>query len=583
MLAGVLTLIAVSGPGQRLEQRLGLPALYLARGAVEPPPGALIIGLDLASVRWLALVAPEFETRAPALAACLGPESHALATMRIPSDLPRALHGCLIELLAERDAEAVVIDIVFNVPREGDTALAAAIERAGRVVLLEGIAERAGTTERRSPRPALARGAAATGSFLVTTRAGDSVSGYRTDPTASDGLADLPALAHRLTGGAPPPRADPQPFWLYGPPGALPALSLRAVHDPDLAGLPDSLAGTTVFVGRMDPGAVGTEDHFTSPVPGADASRQPGVELAATAFLNLRAGQMPAEPPVWARGLVLLTLLGAVFQAALGRPALAALALGTYGAVAVALFSQAVLILPVAMALGAGPAAALLLWLLWRYGGTARRLDAVAPRAIAGDALDPDIPLKEMEASILFCDIVGSTAMAERLGHAANEAMLSRYYALADAEIQATGGAIAELTGDGLMAMHSRPHAGPDHAARAVAAARGIAEGLAAWHGEHGQDAPRLRIGLASGLVSVGRVGTEARHSFKPLGLTVVIASRIEALAREADDGAQAIVLLPASMAEAAGFADAASASLGMRQLRGLADPIEIVRLRLNR
>ena len=109
--------------------------------------------------------------------------------------------------------------------------------------------------------------------------------------------------------------------------------------------------------------------------------------------------------------------------------------------------------------------------------------DPPAPRAPA-EPLEPPAAPRAQEGerkhvTVLFCDIVGSTALTERLGAEAMHELLGRFYDLARDEVGRYGGTVSKLLGDGFMALMGAPAAHEDHALRAVLAALGLRRRLA--------------------------------------------------------------------------------------------------------
>jgi len=585
----LLALVSLSTPGRWLEQRIGLPLLYALRGPVPPPPGALVIGLDEASLRWLNVAAADLPRRAPELAVCLGrTATTALSSARTPGDLPRRFHACLIERLTALGAGPIVYDIVFNMPRPGDTQLAEAIARSGRVLLLDFVSWRDEMGLRlpmhRASRPALIEAALGRGAFVVQTEAGDAVSGYRTRISDLPALGDLPGAAAMAAGRTlPSNRPALQPLWLYGPPGTVPTLALRSAVDPALHTLPDDLTGHAVFVGRVDPRIMGVDDHFTAPFPDAEDRRMPGAELAATAFLNIVARHLPILPRPWAgAGLVaaLGLALGALAMLRVGPHGwLAILALAAaYAGLAHIAFARAEAILPTGVGLALGVPLALALWLAQRLLRARRVIAEIAPPEVMDALLSGEEAAPETdEATIAFIDIIDSTGFAARLSGEAFADALTAHYDRADAAIRTEGGMIVEFTGDGVLAIFPTRLAGPNHAARALTAIRRLALAPAL------PAAPELRFraGLDTGLVSIGRIGAAARYSYKAMGLPVILASRIEAAAKAEDDGAHSIVLMSDAVFRASGIGPGQAVPLGARQLRGLAGPVILYRLHL--
>src|SRR5437870_6882772 len=104
-------------------------------------------------------------------------------------------------------------------------------------------------------------------------------------------------------------------------------------------------------------------------------------------------------------------------------------------------------------------------------------------------------------ATILFADLVGSTARAEAADPERTRAELERFYDAMSAEIEAAGGTIEKFAGDAVMAVFGAPDALEDHAERALHAALAMQRRHAGLFDE----GPGLRIGVNTGDVVVGR------------------------------------------------------------------------------
>ena len=76
----------------------------------------------------------------------------------------------------------------------------------------------------------------------------------------------------------------------------------------------------------------------------------------------------------------------------------------------------------------------------------------------------------------MFTDMVGSTALAERLGEDAFRKVMNRYYSAATAAVEANDGMVVEYMGDGILALFTSGVAGPDHATKACLAAQQVSE-----------------------------------------------------------------------------------------------------------
>jgi class 3 adenylate cyclase len=118
------------------------------------------------------------------------------------------------------------------------------------------------------------------------------------------------------------------------------------------------------------------------------------------------------------------------------------------------------------------------------------------------------------QVTVLFCDVVSSTALADRLGPEVMHGLLSRFFELALGEIHRYEGTINQFLGDGFMALFGAPVAHEDHARRAVLAAVGLCKRLAEHGAELGERQGaelRVRMGLNTGLVVVGGIGDRLR------------------------------------------------------------------------
>jgi len=130
--------------------------------------------------------------------------------------------------------------------------------------------------------------------------------------------------------------------------------------------------------------------------------------------------------------------------------------------------------------------------------------------------------------TVMFVDLAGFTGMSERLGDRIIP-LLSRYFESVSAQVQANGGTIDKFIGDAVMAFWGAPANNPDHAVdccrAALACQRAVREqGLVDDEGQ----AVKIRIGINSGDMLVGNIGSEVRLNYTVIGDAVNIASRLE-------------------------------------------------------
>ncbi len=171
------------------------------------------------------------------------------------------------------------------------------------------------------------------------------------------------------------------------------------------------------------------------------------------------------------------------------------------------------------------------------------------------------------EVTVMFTDIVGFTSRTERLSAEATATFLNHHFALISRCIEAESGMIDKYIGDAAMALWNAAEDQPDHAARAVRAAQAIGAALAADNAGVNQPV-RLRIGVHSGPVVVGNIGSATRMNYTVVGDTVNTANRLESLGGELLPDAAFVVLLSAATV-AALPAGLPVTSLGRHGLRG--------------
>ncbi|HSV07140.1 MAG TPA: adenylate/guanylate cyclase domain-containing protein [Candidatus Binatus sp.] len=138
------------------------------------------------------------------------------------------------------------------------------------------------------------------------------------------------------------------------------------------------------------------------------------------------------------------------------------------------------------------------------------------------------------QVTVLFCDLSGSTAIAERLDPEDYHDLLDRYLELAFREIYRFEGIVNQLAGDGIMALFGAPIAHEDAPQRAIWAALGIVEALARFNQQLRAErgfALEARIGINTGPVVVGTVGNDLKMDYTAIGDTTNLAARLEALA----------------------------------------------------
>lgn len=157
--------------------------------------------------------------------------------------------------------------------------------------------------------------------------------------------------------------------------------------------------------------------------------------------------------------------------------------------------------------------------------------EAVARRALEQGTLS--LGGTQRQASVLFVDLIGSTALALRRPPAEVVAVLNALFAVVVAAVTAEGGWVNKFEGDGALCVFGVPDEQPDHAERALRAARLLRRGLAAAAADTvGLDAG---VGVASGVVVAGNIGAVDRYEYTVIGDPVNEAARLSELAKGDD------------------------------------------------
>jgi len=127
--------------------------------------------------------------------------------------------------------------------------------------------------------------------------------------------------------------------------------------------------------------------------------------------------------------------------------------------------------------------------------------------------------------SVLFVDIIGSSRLAQAIPPTEVVDLLNRFFATVVRVLASNGGWVNKFEGDGALAIFGAPADQPDHAARALRAAREMRVELDALERDH----PQLRaaIGVSSGEVVAGNVGAAERYEYAVIGDAVNEASRV--------------------------------------------------------
>jgi class 3 adenylate cyclase/predicted ATPase len=156
-----------------------------------------------------------------------------------------------------------------------------------------------------------------------------------------------------------------------------------------------------------------------------------------------------------------------------------------------------------------------------------------APGALPAAVVSPS-GAERRQLTVMFCDVVDSTALSHQLDPEDYRDVIRAYQAACAEVVQRFEGYIAQHLGDGLLVYFGYPVAHEDDAERAVRAGLGILEAIRALHAGLAPDKGidlAVRIGIHSGLVVVGDIGGSMRQERLALGETPNIAARLQSLA----------------------------------------------------
>jgi adenylate cyclase len=325
-----------------------------------------------------------------------------------------------------------------------------------------------------------------------------------------------------------------------GPPGTYPTYSAAEVADGIID--PAAFLDKIVLFGST---TVTLHDLF--PTPFSTSEPMPGVEIVANAIDTLLTGRYLQAAPPWAN--LLIILLTAVLAGLVGRirrPVVTvAVMLGivlAYFAICLLVFMRLGWYLPVT-----GPEAMLVLGVLLPTTEQAvsqeiekRRLRGLFTRFIPPEMVDQLLATRDIHSlnkradlTILFSDIRGFTTLSEKMAPEEVVALLNPYLEAMTGVIHKHGGTVDKYEGDAVVAFFGEPAAYEDHALRGVRAAVEMQLELsrlnARWQADGRlQQGLEIGIGINSGEVFVGLLGSAQRINYTVIGDNANLASRLQ-------------------------------------------------------
>jgi adenylate cyclase len=518
--AAIATLLYATHLLRSLELQ-SVDARFSVRGTQERPSDVVVVGVDDVTFNELGIRWP----------------------------FPRSLHARVIDRLREAGAKVVAYDVQFTeetTPKQ-DLALFEAVGRMGGVVLSTTEVGAHGSTNVLGGDANLREVEARAANGNITTDPGGVV---RKMHYELEGLVSFPvATAEAATGERIEPaqmEGDGEAWIDYrGPPGTfrnIPFSRVMRGKVPDAA-----LRGKTVIIGATAPSL--QDVHATSTT---GSSLMSGPELVANEVWTGEQG-FPLSSSGFLVALLVILLLAAIPAAVTLRASpipsiLVALALALLYAGACQLAFDGGTILPVVyplLALVLSALGALAVNYVLTAFERQRVHDTFArfvPEAVVSEVLertDDDLRLGGVrrEGTVLFSDLRGFTSFAETLRPDWVIKVLNRYLEEMSDAIMDHGGTLVAYMGDGIMAVFGAPIPQSDHADRALAAAREMVEvrlpRFNAWMEEEGMGASfGMGVGINSGPVMSGQVGSKRRIEYTAIGDTTNTAARLEGMTK---------------------------------------------------
>jgi adenylate cyclase len=458
----------------------------------------------------------------------------------------RKLHARVIRNLDEAGAAVIAYDVQFSQESKSlaaDNALIQAVRAASpRVVLAATSVTRDGKTQIFGGAQGLEFSRAVPG-YSNFEADSDGVTRHLLD--AERGVDSFPVAAAQIKLGrdidAPPGNSA----WIdfAGPPVTVPYLSFIDVARARFQA--EDVRGKVVVVGAS---ASALQDLRETSTTGQ--RQMPGPEVHANAITTALDGFPLESGPGWLN-LLLVVVLGTTAPLAaircrmmiavpLGLAALAALLAGAQ------LAFGAGTIVSVVYAFVAGVAALLAtaaihgLTVAFERATTRDAFARFVPESVVDQVLEDAEGVRlggvRGEATVMFSDLRGFTSFAETLEPEQVIAALNRYLTAMSEAILDHGGTLVAYMGDGIMAVFGAPLKQDDHADRALAAARDMLARLEGFNqslrDEELHDGFKMGIGLNSGPVMSGNVGSERRLEYTALGDTTNTAARLEGMTK---------------------------------------------------
>jgi adenylate cyclase len=490
---------------------------FHVRGTQDPPADVVLVAIDDPSIR---------------------------AVGQWP--MPRKYHAQAIDRLAAAGAKVIAYDVQFTEPSDHpaqDDQLVASVRRAGNVVLASTLVDRrTGRTPIFGGIEAQRYARAHPASASLPNDPGNIV---RRTEIVDRRLGTFPVVAARLArdGALALPAGNSQWIDFPGPAGTVTTIPFSRIVSGDFDA--SLVRGKVVVVGSTAPSL---QDFHTTSSTGL--AKMAGPEVQAAAIQTVLDGFPLRSAPGWVN-IALIVLLGAAAPLlAIRLKLLWVVLLTALLVVLTALGAQLVFDAGVIVSvIYAGLACALSTIATIATMGMASAFERervrelfgrFVPESVVGQVLSQTAGLRlggtRMEATLMFSDLRGFTTFSEHREPDVVIDILNRYLSEMSDAILNHGGTLVSYMGDGIMAVFGAPLAQDDHADRALATAREMLQRLERFNARlaaegHGHGF-KMGIGLHTGWVMSGNVGSQRRLEYTAIGDTTNTAARIESMTK---------------------------------------------------
>jgi adenylate cyclase len=335
----------------------------------------------------------------------------------------------------------------------------------------------------------------------------------------------------------------------YGPPRTITTIpyyqALQIDESADNA-QPLHLQGKTVFVGLSEKLLAERKDSFYTVFSQANGVFISGVEIAATAFLNML--QDEAVKPIGSQYYILIILVWGVLVGIYCR--ISSITIGASGALVVSTlyffgaeyhFKVDGTWYPIVIPLFVQSPLGFFGAVVWNYVETNKERQHIRKALayyvpdevvdqLAKNIIDIKSSGQEVYGACLFADVAGYTTLSEKLTPQQLSDLMHKYFEATFEPVKKHGGLVVNLKGDSFLAIWKAARAEEGLRRQACLAALDVAKAVHRFNGSYDNLNLPTRVGVHSGQIFLGNIGAGDHYEYGPTGDTVNTASRMDGL-----------------------------------------------------